>query len=302
MAHSHGQGQGHSHGHPHSHGESSRIGLAFALNLLFAVVELVGGLLTNSVAILSNALHDFGDALAIGFGWVSSRQAERAPDVDYTYGYRRLSLLSALVNGIILSVGSVAVIARALPRLWDPQPPAVAGMFGLAVLGLAVNSYAALRLRGGHTHNERMLSWHLLEDVLGWAAVLIGSVVIHFTGWNRVDPLLSIAVTLFILFNVARNLRNTLRLFLQVSPDRKLIERIRRTLEELDGVGGAHHLHLWSLDGEHHVLTTHLTLRRDLDSGQQLRLKEEIHRRLEPFALTHTTIEFEFPAETCRDH
>jgi cobalt-zinc-cadmium efflux system protein len=289
------------HEHEHGRGESSRIGIAFALNLTFAVIELIGGFLTNSVAILSNALHDFGDAMAIGFGWISSRQALRAPDVDYTYGYRRLSLLSALVNGIILSVGSVLVIAHALPRLWDPQPPAVGGMFALALLGLAINGFAALRLRGGHTHNEKILSWHLLEDVFGWFAVLLGSVIIHFTGWIRVDPLLSIAFALFILFNVVRNLRNTLRLFLQVSPDRALTARIRDTLETLDGVAGSHHLHLWSLDGHHHVLTTHLTLQRNLDSAQQLLLKENIHRSLEPFALAHTTIEFEFPAEICRD-
>lgn len=298
MDHSHH----HSHSHAHSHGESARIGFAFWLNAGFALVEFVGGLLTNSVAITSNAVHDFGDALAIGFGWLASRLALREPDMDYTYGYRRLSLLSALINGLILSIGSIWVIARALPRLWQPQPPELGGMFALALLGVAVNTIAALRLRGGASQNEKILSWHLLEDVLGWCAVLLASVVIYFTGWNAIDALLSILVALFILFNVARNLRNTLRLFLQVSPDRRLTQEIRTALEALDEVDSAHHLHLWSLDGRHHVLTTHLTLKDELDTEQQLRLKQAIHELLEPFALAHTTIEFEFPAEVCRDH
>jgi len=298
MDHSH-----HSHGHAHAHNESGRIGFAFWLNAGFALIEFIGGLITNSVAITSNAIHDFGDALAIGFGWLASRAAQRAPDLDYTYGYRRLSLLSALLNGLILSIGSIWVIARAWPRLWNPQPPELGGMFGLALLGVAINGVAALRLRGGGaTQNERMLSWHLLEDVLGWSAVLVASLIIYFTGWNAVDALLSILVALFILFNVARNLRNTLRLFLQVSPDARLTGEVRAALEALPEVASAHHLHLWSLDGRHHVLTTHLTLKHDLGTDQQLQLKSAIHALLAPYELAHTTIEFEFPSEICRDH
>jgi cobalt-zinc-cadmium efflux system protein len=293
----------HSHAdHAHTHAISNRIGVAFALNFTFTLIELVGGLLTNSVAIVADAVHDFGDTLAIGFGWAASRMAERSPDASYTYGYQRLSLLSALVNGLLLTAGSVWILSETLPRLWQPELPHTGGVIGLALLGLAVNGAAAWRLRGGGTQNEKMLSWHLLEDTLGWAAVLVGGVLMHFTGWAVIDPLLSLAVTLFILINVARNLRGTLRLFLQVSPDRALTDRIRRELESLPGVSGSHHLHLWSLDGQHHVLTAHLTLVADLDNAQQLALKRDIHERLAPLALAHTTIEFELPAEHCRDH
>ncbi len=295
--------------HHHSHHqhqdaaqrETARIGFAFWLNFCFTIIELIGGLLTNSVAILSNAIHDLGDTLAIGFGWYSSRIAQRAPDTAYTYGYRRLSLLSALLIGVTLVIGSVIVIANALPRLWHPQTPHVGGMFALALIGIAINGVAALRLRGGHTQNEKMLSWHLLEDVLGWIAVLFGSIVIHCTGWSIVDPLLSIGITLFILFNVVRNLRDTLRLFLQKSPDRQLTEEIRCALGALEGVGDMHHLHLWSLDGHHHVLTAHIVLLYELDPQQQRALKQKIHALLEPHELSHTTIEFEFPTEACRD-
>lgn len=297
----------HSHApHPHQHGaaqhESKRIGFAFWLNFCFTLIELVGGLLTNSVAILSNAIHDFGDTLAIGFGWLASRLAQRSPNAAYTYGYRRLSLLSALAIGVTLVIGSLVIIVNAVPRLWQTPPPHVGGMFALALVGIAANGIAALRLHGGHTQNEKVLSWHLVEDVLGWIAVLIASIAIHFTGWNIIDPLLSIGFTLFILFNVARNLRDTLRLFLQTSPDHQLTETIQHALTALAGVETVHHLHLWSLDGLHHVLTAHIALAQDLTSAQQRALKQQIHAALKPFALTHTTIEFEFPEETCRDH
>jgi cobalt-zinc-cadmium efflux system protein len=292
----------HAHDRQHTQREGERIGFAFWLNFSFTLIELIGGILTNSVAILSNAIHDFGDTLAIGFGWWSSRIAQRSPDAAYTYGYRRLSLLSALVIGLTLAIGSVVIIVNALPRLWLPQAPHAGGMFALALIGIAANGIAALRLYGGHTQNEKILSWHLLEDVLGWIAVLLASIVIHFTDWNIIDPLLSIGFTLFILFNVARNLRDTLRLFLQKSPDRELTENIRLALNALEGVADTHHLHLWSLDGQHHVLTAHVALTQALSAAQQLTLKEKIHALLAPYGLSHTTIEFEFPAEICRDH
>lgn len=302
MAHQHhGHSHGHSRGHSHGSSESGRIGFAFWLNFSFAIIEFIGGFLTNSVAIMSDAVHDLGDSLAIGFGWLASRAAKREPDATYTYGYRRLSLLSAALNGLILTAGSLWIISEAVPRLWEPQLPHTTGMFGLAVLGVAVNGAAALRLRGGGTANEKMLSWHLLEDTFGWLAVLIASVAIHFTGWAILDPLLSIGFTLVILYNVARNLRGTVQLFLQVSPDRALTERLRQTLEELPGVRSSHHLHLWSLDGQHHVLTAHLELDSHLALADQVALKREIHQRLEQFELAHTTIEFEFPEECCRD-
>ena len=291
----------HRHSHSHGHAESQRIGFAFWLNLIFTIIELIGGVLTNSVAILSDAIHDLGDTLAIGFGWLASRMSQRSPNDAYTYGYRRLSLLSALVIGLTLIGGSVVILFNAVPRLWEPQPPHVQGMFWLALLGIAVNGIAALRLRGGHTQNEKVLSWHLIEDVLGWVAVLIASVAIHFTGWNIIDPLLSIGFTLFILYNVVFNLRDTLRLFLQKAPADGLTETIRTQLRHLNAVDDVHHLHMWSLDGQHHVLTVHIVLRAELEAGAQLALKQQIHELLEPYALAHTTIEFEFPAETCRD-
>lgn len=288
------------HGH-HHHTESSNIALAFWLNFCFALIEIAGGILTNSVAIIADAIHDLGDSLAIGFAWLASKVATKAPDTRYSYGYRRWSLLSALLSGLILIVGSVWVLTEAVPRLWQPQLPHTTGMFALAVLGIAVNGVAALRLRGGKTQNEKVLSWHLLEDVLGWVAVLIGAVLMYFTGWAWLDPLLCIIFTLFILLNVVASLRQTLALFLQVTPDPALQRDIETALTKLEFVKAVHHLHLWSLDGEQHVLTLHVEVSTPDTLFTQLRYKQHIAAVLAPYQLSHTTVEFEMEGEACRD-
>lgn len=289
------------HDHHHHHHESQNIATAFWLNFSFTLIEIVGGLLTNSVAILADAVHDLGDSLAIGFAWVASKIAGKEANSRYSYGYRRWSLLSALVTGVVLVVGSVLVLITAIPRLWEPVLPHAPGMIALAVLGVAVNGAAVLKLKRGKTQNEQVLSWHLLEDVLGWAVVLIGSVLIYFTGWAFLDPLLSIGFTLFILLNVWRSLKRTIALFLQVTPDAGLTAQLERELTALPFVESAHHLHLWSLDGEQHVLTVHLRLKNDADSQQLNHYKEEVRTVLAPHQLAHTTVEFEGPAELCRD-
>ena len=306
--HRHHHHESHSHGHhshqglhSHHYSESSNIALAFWLNFCFAIIEIVGGILTNSVAIIADAIHDLGDSLAIAFAWIASKVATKQPTERYSYGFRRWSLLSALISGLILLSGSAWVMYEAIPRLWQPQLPHTGGMFALAILGISINGLAVLRLRKGHTQNEKILSWHLLEDVLGWVAVLIGAVVMYFTGWAWLDPALCIGFSLFILFNVLKNLRQTLSLFLQVSPDPALQHAIVQQLTELDFVNALHHVHLWSLDGEQHVLTMHVEITTPADFSQQLLFKNRIAKVLAPYKLSHTTVEFELSGEPCRD-
>lgn len=292
----------HSHHHHHDHDSvSQRIGWAFFLNLFFTLVEFIGGWLTNSSAIMADAVHDLGDSLSIGTAWVLNKLGNRQATRHFTYGYRRLSLFGALFNGLVLLAGSAWVLADAIPKLFAPEMPMVEGMLGLAILGIAVNGYAAYRLSGGHSLNEKVLNWHLLEDVLGWVAVLIVSITLLFVEWPILDPVLSILFTLFILYNVARNLWATLNLFAQSTPSPALHNAVHDKLMALDSVRDVHHLHLWSLDGEHHVLTAHLVLTRELDGQQQRKVKQHVAEALQEFELTHTTIELEFPDETCRD-
>ncbi len=289
------------HNHHHHDPSSSRIGIAFFLNVGFTIIEFIGGYLTNSTAIIADAVHDLGDSLSIGMAWLLNKLGNRQADSHYTYGLRRVSLLGALINSLTLIVGSVLVLIHAIPRLFEPQMPTVEGMFALALLGVLVNGYAALKLSRGKSLNEKVLNWHLLEDVLGWLAVLIVSIILMFFNWPILDPVLSIAFTLFILINVLRTLRTTLRLFLQASPDDMQSLTIRRRLLELPHVQDVHHLHLWSLDGERHVLTAHIVLNDSASLEQYASIKQDIVEHLAPFHLEHTTIEIELADEHCRD-
>ncbi|MDN7125840.1 cation transporter [Pseudidiomarina sp. 1APR75-33.1] len=293
---------GHHHDHDHAKDmPSSRLGWAFFLNFGFTIIEFIGGVLTNSTAILADAVHDLGDTLSLGLAWLLNKFGNKQPTHQFTYGYQRLNLVGALINAMVLIAGSAWVLVTAVPRLWDPQMPMADGMIALAVLGIAVNGFAAYKLSKGKTLNERVINWHLLEDVLGWVAVLIVGVALLFVDWPILDPLLSIAFTLFILINVARNLWATLRLFVQATPDQETYRNVAETLQALPEIADVHHLHFWSLDGESHVLTAHLVLARNLSAEESGELKQQIDEALLKYELSHTTIELEHPDEVCRD-
>lgn len=294
----------HQHDHSHHKDESaSRIAMAFFLNVGFTIIEFIGGWLTNSTAIMADAVHDLGDSLSIGSAWLLNRLGRKSADTEFTYGYRRLSLFGALINGLVLIAGSLWVLSEAIPRLANPVMPVTEGMLALAILGVTVNGIAAYRLSKGNTLNEKVLNWHLLEDVLGWVAVLIISIVLQFADWPILDPLLSVGFTLFILFNVCRNLWGTGKLFFQAVPDKALHEEIRRTLIGINGISGIHHQHLWSLDGEQHVLTAHIVVDHEGVFGpdEYCAIKQSIAMALEQYPLAHTTIEIELTEEACRD-
>ena len=285
--------------HSHSH-SSEKIGWAFFLNFGFTIIEFIGGWLTNSTAIMADAVHDLGDTLSIGSAWLLNKLGTKSATKEFTYGYRRLSLLGALINGIVLIVGSAWILYEAVPRLSNPEMPETEGMIALAILGVLVNGFAAYKLHGGKSLNEKVLNWHLLEDVLGWVAVLIVAIVMQFKDWPVLDPVLSIGFTLFILFNVIRNLISTVKLFFQASPDNSLLQKVTDKLLELDAVSDLHHLHIWSLDGEHHVATVHVVSQFE-SKAEYLELKESVSNALQEFELSHTTIEIELTSEECRD-
>ncbi len=290
------------HQHNHQHDvSSSRISVVFFLNFFFTIIEFIGGYLTSSTAIMADAVHDLGDTLSIGLAWLLNKLSKKNANDNYTYGYHRFSLLGALINGVVLIAGSAWVLTEAIPKLFEPEMPHAQGMFWLAILGVTVNGYAAWKISHGKTMNERILNWHLLEDVLGWVSVLIVSVLLLFFDWPILDPLLSIVFTLFILMNVLRNTRSTVKLFLQSSPDEKMLDDIRNRLNSIEHVNAIHYLHLWSLDGERNVLTAHLKIDQMISANEQKQIKQQISEQLADFLLAHTTIEFELPDEVCRD-
>jgi cobalt-zinc-cadmium efflux system protein len=294
----------HHHGHHHhDHGDASegRLLMVFALNACFTVVEFVGGYLTQSTAIMADAVHDLGDTLAIASALILNRLGHRQSDANFTYGYRRLSLFGALFNAIVLVVGCLWILSEALQRFDQAILPNAQGMLWLAMLGVVVNGAAALRLRSGKTMNERVLNWHLLEDMLGWVVVLVAAIVLHFVQWTWLDPALSVAFSLFILFNVLRSLKKTLRLFAQATPDNELSLQVKQALSSIEQVQSLHHFHMWSLDGDKHVVSAHIKLNSS-DTASHIPVKREISALLKPFNIHHTTFELELADEHCRMH
>ena len=287
------------HNHNHSHEEKNNIGLAFFLNLSFTFIELIGGFLTNSIAIISDAVHDFGDSLSLGLAWYFQKLSKKGSTKQYSYGYKRFSLLGAIINCIVLVVGSIYILSEAIPRLFSPQETKAKGMFFLAILGIVVNGIAVLRTRKGKSINERVVSLHLLEDVLGWAAVLVGSAVIYFTGWTIIDPILSLFIACFVLFNVIKNIRLVLPILLQGTPTEIEQEHIIEKLKEIKNIADIHDLHIWPLDEEYNVLTIHIVLNETLPMEKLVELKKQIRAVLKAEKIQHTTIEFEMPNEKC---
>jgi cobalt-zinc-cadmium efflux system protein len=288
----------HSHDHHHTHHQTDNIRTAFFLNLGFTLIELVGGLYTNSLAILSDALHDLGDSASLGMAWLLENHSHKESDQKYSYGYRRFSLLAALLNTVVLIIGSLYILSEAVPRLLNPEQTNAQGMILLAVVGIVVNGLAAFRVRQENSLNAQVISWHLLEDVLGWAAVLIVSIGLLITDLYILDPILSILINLYVLYNVIGKLRKTLSLFLQAVPDKFEIIEIEHLLNGIIGVESVHHTHVWSLDGENHILTTHVVVDPDSDVDTLLRIKDDVRAVTGKLELAHSTIEIEL-GEDC---
>ncbi len=290
----------HNHSHNHNHQTGKNIALAFFLNFSFTIIELIGGLLTNSVAILSDALHDFGDSISLGMAWYFEKLAKRSPNAKYSYGYKRFALLGALLNCIILLIGSSIVIYECAKRLFNPQEVVVEGMFMLAILGVVINGIAVLRTRKGKSVNERVVSLHLLEDVLGWIAVLIVSIVMFFVDLPVLDPLLSIGIAIFILYNVIRNLKTTLNVLLQGVPKEMDINNLKEKMTVLPEVSSIHDLHVWSLDSQYNVASIHVVVKdKNIKLSDLQPLKKQIKELMESEDIEHATIEFENENEHC---
>jgi cobalt-zinc-cadmium efflux system protein len=291
------------HEHTHTHHGSGSLKAAFFLNLGFTLLELVGGLLTNSVAIISDALHDLGDTLSLGMSWYLSNLSEKGGDRNFSYGYRRFSLLGALINAAALIVGGVLVLSEAVPRLMNPEPTSAPGMIALALVGIGVNGLAAWRLRSEESLNARMVGLHLLEDVLGWVAVLVVSIVLLFSDLYILDPLLSVLITALVLYRVISRLRETGSLFLQGVPGGFDLSAFEAKLRAIDHVIDSHHTHVWSLDGQHHVLTTHLIVPAGSSASLLCDVKSAAIAHIDQIPgmeFEHTTIEIEFEDEPCR--
>lgn len=283
---------------PHHHA-TGKVKIAFFLNLTFTVIEIIGGFLTNSLAILSDALHDLGDSLSLGLSWYFQKLAQKGRTRKFSYGLGRFSLLGAVINSIVLIVGAFIILTTAIPELLAPSESDAEGMLYLSVLGILVNGAAVLKLRKGISLNEKAVSLHLLEDVLGWVAVLIGSIVMIFTDAWIIDPLLSVLIALFILYNVYKNLRKSFLIILQGIPENIDIERIKKKIKKIPAITDVHDCHIWSMDGNYNIMTIHLQLDQNYKLSEQATLKTRVMEVLAREPIDHVTIEFETEEEDC---
>lgn len=273
---------------------TKNIRTAFFLNLAFAFVELIGGIITNSVAILSDAVHDFGDSISLAIAWALQKKSNKAKDDKYSYGYKRFSLLSSVILSGILLVGSILILVEAIGRIFSPQEVNAQGMLWLAILGIIVNGLAALSVKRGKTLNERAVFLHIMEDVLGWIGVLVISIVMIFANLPILDPILSISISIWVLYNVYKNLKATFNILLQAYPKDVDLKKLTKELKEIENVISIHDLHIWTQDGNSHVMTLHIVAEKNYET-----IKNKVREIAKTFNIDHVTIELEEEDSAC---
>ncbi|MGM9835100.1 MAG: cation diffusion facilitator family transporter [Bacilli bacterium] len=269
--------------------------IAFLLNTSFSIFELIGGMITNSVAIFSDAFHDFGDALSIGISLLLEKKSQKKPDKTYTYGYKRYSVIGAFITTTVLIVGSVLVIVGGISRIINPITINYNKMIIFAIFGVVINYIAAYFTKDGDSVNQKAVNLHMLEDVLGWLVILIGSIIMRFTDIVIIDSIMSIGVALFIFINAIRNFKDILNVFLEKTPNNISLEEIINHLNEIKDIIEVHHLHIWSMDGINNYATMHVvTNSKDIEE-----LKKSIREEMHEHNISHITIEIESEKDYC---
>ena len=268
--------------------------LAFLLNFSFSILEFLGGLFTNSIAIVSDSVHDLGDALSIGVAFFLEKKSKKEPDQNYTYGYARYSALGAIITSSILLAGSILVIYNSIRRIFSPVEISYDGMIVFAIFGFVMNFLAMYITKDGHSLNEKVVNLHMLEDVFGWVLVLIGAVVMRFTDLIVIDPILSIIVSAYIFTHVIKYFKEVIDLFLEKTPKNISIKEIEKQILNIKNVVGIHHIHIWSIDGNNNYATMHLVI-----SKNDKCVKDAVRNELKTFGISHVTIEIEMPNEKC---
>ena len=286
----HGHGHGHVHAHHHHAAASAALPWALALTLGFAAVEAVAGWWSGSLALLGDAGHMLTDSLALAMATVAARVARRPASARHSYGLRRLETLAGLVNGLSM-LPVVALIGwHAVGRLFDPQPVHGETVMAVALVGLAINLVVAWMLsRGTGDLNTRGALLHVMGDALGSVAALTAGVVIHFTGWYPIDPLLSMLICVLILVSTFQLLRSATHMLLEGVPEALSLPDVGRSMATVAGVRSVHDLHIWNLDSKHIALSAHVVLRNGDEWPKVLgALRAVLHSR---FAIDHVTLQ-----------
>ena len=273
--------------------------LAFFLNLSFTIVEFIAGGVFGSSTVLADSVHDLGDAIAIGLSAYLETISNREEDSHYTLGYKRFSLLGALITAVILMTGSVFVILENITKLFNPQPVNDEGILWLGIIAVTINVLASLVVRKGKTKNESILSLHFLEDTLGWLAVILMAIILRFTDWYILDPLLSLVISFFILSKAIPRFWSTLKIFLDAVPEGVDIKQVKSDLEQLDHVASINQLNLWTMDGLEKNAIVHVCLK---EIEQMELCKESIRSKLKDCGFQNITIEIDADLASHQTH
>lgn len=273
------------HSHSHSHnGTSKNILIACILNFSFSIFELIGGILTGSSAILSDAIHDFGDSLSLFLSLVLQFFTKKAPTKKYTYGFSRLSVIGAIINIIVLSFGTIFIIITAINKLINPTSVVASGMFFMSIFGILVNLISVIRMHGSINILDKSVALHLLEDLLGWIAVAIVSIVIYFTDFYFLDPILSLIISIILIKNIYTNLKDIINIIMQALPNDTLYSDIQKIVLENNNIINVNKLNIWTLDGENHIATMSVNISDDIDISL-------LKNKLNKLGVNDTTVE-----------
>lgn len=286
----------HTHDHNHHHG-SSNLTIAFWINFLFTIFEIIGGLYTNSISILSDAVHDFGDSISLLFSLIMEKVSKKSKDNNLTFGYKRFSILGAFFSALVLIIGSTYVIYNAINRLFTVEEVNAEGMLVMAVFGIAFNGIAVFRLRKDSSLNSKVVYMHLLEDALGWVSIFIVSIIMIFIDLPILDPILSLVIAVFVLSRIIPTFSKIGRIFLQYKPDGYEVKKIKCKLEEIEKIYEIHDIHLWTLDGSKHVFSCHIVTSDNFNQSDLLLLKIDVRKVLIELGIDHSTLEFELMTE-----
>lgn len=277
--------------HHHHKKAGENLAFVFFMNLTFNIIVIIGGLATNSMAILSDCIHDMSDTISIALAWFLEHVAQRDSSDNYSYGYQRFSILGAVIISVFVIIMAFVILSEAIPRLFAPEGVDAQGMLVIAVIGLVFKSLSVYRLHRGETFNERAILFHQLGDVFEWVAILILSLVLMFwDGAQYLDPFVSIGIALWLIFNLGRNLVKSFQVLLQKTPDNFDVEEFKSSITAIDGVNEIDDFHVWSLDGIDSVLTLKVSIE---DWEMQEEIKNEIYGIASEYHIVDITIEFD---------
>lgn len=293
------------HGHHHHIGKEpnqKNILISVVLNLLITIVEFVGGIFSNSLALISDAAHNLSDTLALALSYIALRIGRRSPSESKTFGYKRIEILAALFNASVLIAISIFLFWEAFKRFRDPQPIKEGIMFTVALIGLAANLISVLLLRKDSKHNLNIKAayLHLLGDTLSSVGVIIGAVLIYYLEINWIDPLLTVLIGVFIIKETYGVLKETIDILMESSPKDLNIEQIKKEIEKLPDVANIHHIHAWKLTDTE----THFECHADLCDNLTIMESDKVRMKIEEilkntYQIHHVTIQMEF--DTCKE-